>query len=89
MTWKAHLHENSGFNTSNPLNYIFKSRKCPPQHKDLIQFENDLLELLTDNISKTCKKRSIIYITRSIKKLKLMQITMEFQKELIALQNQS
>ena len=137
MKWKAHLCENSGFNTSNPLNYIFKSRKCPPQHKDLIQFENDLLELiksvklknqfldqlhkdissikksknvfifadktrniyeadkntykklLTDNISKTYeKKRSIIYITRSIKKLKLLQVTMEFQKELIALQNQ-
>ena len=35
-----------GINTSNPLNYIFKSRKCPPQHKDLIQFENDLLELI-------------------------------------------
>ena len=30
----------------------------------------------------------MIYTTRSIKNLKLLQITMEFQKELIVLQNQ-
>ena len=132
MRWKAHLYENSELNTSNPLNYIFKNSKCAPQHKDLMQFENDLLKLiksvkfkkvknkfldelqkdissikksknvvifadktqniyetdkntcsklLTSNISKTYKKH------RSIKKLKLFQITMEFQKELIVLQN--
>ena len=46
MRWEAHLYENSGLNASNPLNYIFKSRKCPPQHKDLTQFENGLLELI-------------------------------------------
>ena len=46
MRWEAHIYESSGFNTSNPLNYIFKSRKCLPQHKGLIQFENDLLELI-------------------------------------------
>ena len=46
MRWKAHLYENSGLNPSNPLNYIFKSRKCSPEHKDLIQFESDLLELI-------------------------------------------
>ena len=46
MKWKAHLYENSRLNTSNPLNYIFKSRRCSPQHKDVIQFENNLLELI-------------------------------------------
>ena len=47
MRWKAHLYENSGLNTSNPLNYIFKSMKYPPpQHKNLMQFQNDLLELI-------------------------------------------
>ena len=46
MRWKAHLYENSGLNTSNPLNDLFKSRKSSPQHKDLMQFENDLLELI-------------------------------------------
>ena len=46
MRWKAHLYENSGLNTLNPLNYIFKNRKCQPQHKDLMQFENNLLELI-------------------------------------------
>ena len=121
MRWKTHLHENSRFNTSNPLNYIFKSSKCPAQHKDLIQFENDLLELIksvkfkkvknqflaqlhkdkssikksknvfifadkTRNIYETdkCTYKKLltdnISITRSIKKLKLLQITMEFRK---------
>ena len=36
MRWKANLFQNSGLNTSDPLNYIFKSRKCQPQHKDLM-----------------------------------------------------
>ena len=31
----------------NQVRYIaFNSRKCPPQHKDLIAFENDLLKLM-------------------------------------------
>ena len=139
MRWKTHLYENSGLNTPTSLNYIFKSRKCLPQHKDLMQFENNLLELvkrvkfkkvknefldqlhkditsikkskiflffadktwniyetdkntysklLTDTISKTYKKQSIIYAARSIKKLKLLLITMGFQKDLTVLQNQ-
>ena len=46
MRWKTHLYENSGLNTPTSLNYIFKSRKCLPQHKDLMQFENNLLELV-------------------------------------------
>ena len=46
LRWKPHMYENSGLNTSDPLNYILKSRKCPPQHKDLMQIENDLLELI-------------------------------------------
>ena len=56
MRWKAHLYENSGLNTSNPLNYIFKSRKCPPQHQDLMQFENDSLELIKSVKFKKTKK---------------------------------
>ena len=46
MMQKAHLYEDSGLNTSNPLNYVFKSRKYPLQHKDLMQFEKDSLELI-------------------------------------------
>ena len=56
MRWKAYLYENSGLNTSNPLNYIFKSRKCPPQHQDLMQFENDSLELIKSVKFKKTKK---------------------------------
>ena len=46
MMQKTHLYEDSGLNTSNPLNYVFKSRKYPLQHKDLMQFEKDSLELI-------------------------------------------
>ena len=42
---EPHLHQDSGINASNHLNYIFK-RKYPLQHKDLMQNENDLHELI-------------------------------------------
>ena len=42
-----------------------------------------------DSIYTTYKETEHIYTTRSIKKIKLLQITMEFQKGLIALQNQT
>ena len=43
MRWKAHLFEISRKGQSNLLHNVFKNRKCPPQHKNLIAFENDLL----------------------------------------------
>ena len=46
MRWKAHLYESSQSHQSNPMHYIFKSRTCPPQHKDLIPFEEDLVKLM-------------------------------------------
>ena len=46
MGWKAHLTNSSYIGHANPLFYIFKSRKCPPQHKELKDFENGLLELV-------------------------------------------
>ena len=46
MRWKAHLFQNNDIRQSNPLHYIFKSRKTPPQHEDLIAFENDLAKLM-------------------------------------------
>ena len=46
IRWKAHLFESSRKGQSNLLHYVFQSRKCPPQHKNLIAFENDLLKLI-------------------------------------------
>ena len=40
MRWKAHLIDSNYAGHANPLLHIFKSRKCPPQHKELIDFEN-------------------------------------------------
>ena len=37
MRWKAHLIDGNYAGHANPLLYIFK---CPPQHKELIDFEN-------------------------------------------------
>ena len=46
MRWKAHLYESNSYESTNPLHRIFKTRNCPSQHKDLIQFENDITELI-------------------------------------------
>ena len=46
MRWKVHLFENNDIRQCNPLHYIFKSRKTPPQHKDLVAFENDSVKLM-------------------------------------------
>ena len=66
IRWKTHLYENSQLNTSNPLNYIFKSRKCPPQHKDLMQFENDLLELIKSLKFKKVKNKFLDQLHKDI-----------------------
>ena len=52
MWWKAHLFQNNDIRQSNPLNYIFKSRKTAPQHKYLIAFENDLVKLMQSLVFK-------------------------------------
>ena len=70
MRWKAHLYENSGLNKSNPLSYIFKSRKCPPQHKDLMQFENDLLELIKSLKFKKVKNKFLDQLHKDITSIK-------------------
>ena len=44
---------------------VFKNRKCPPQHKDLIALENDLFKLFRDRLRKdimSIKKSKNIYI---------------------------
>ena len=46
MRWKAHLTDRNYIGNANRLFHIFKNRKCLPQHKELIDFENDLLELV-------------------------------------------
>ena len=48
MRWKAFFYENEEFepNVSDKVNYGFKTHKCPPQHQDLANFENDLLEMI-------------------------------------------
>ena len=70
MRWKVHLYENSGLNTSNPLNYIFKSRKCPPKHKNLMQFENDLLELIKSLKFKKVKNKFLDQLHKDITSIK-------------------
>ena len=70
VRWKAHLYENSGLNTSNLLNYICKSRKCSPQHKDLMQFENELLELRKTVKVKKVKNKFLDQLHKDITSIK-------------------
>ena len=46
IRWKAHLFGNNNMRQSSPLHHIFKSRKTPPQHKDLRTFEDHLVKLI-------------------------------------------
>ena len=46
MRWKAHLFENNIIRHYNPLHYTFKSKKTPPQYKNLIAFEKNLVKLM-------------------------------------------
>ena len=45
MQWKALFFENE---TENTLKYGFKTRKCQPQHKDLMKFEDDLQKIISN-----------------------------------------
>ena len=60
MMWlKAHLMDYNYGEHANLLFYIIRSRKCPPQHNQLIDFENDSLELVRNiTFRKACKNFS-------------------------------
>ena len=53
----------------NTNNYNFKSHRCPPQHQDLIAFENDLLELI-QQITKPVRNNFQDKLRRDIDKIK-------------------
>jgi len=57
LRWKAFFFDNkTEVEQNNHDNYRFKSDRCPPQHKSLKPFENDLYEL-----AKNIKLRKISY----------------------------
>ena len=71
MRWKAHLTDSNYVGHANLLFHIFKSRKCPLQHKGLIDFENGLLELVKNGIEQllwSTEQRSKIRILKNITK---------------------
>ena len=45
MPWKAPFFENKSEST---FNYGFKTPKCPLQHKDLMEFEDDLQKIISN-----------------------------------------
>ena len=45
MRWKTLFFENESEST---FKYGFKTRKCPPQHKDLMGFEDDLQKMISN-----------------------------------------
>ena len=46
MQWKAFFFNNQEKEYARVDKFGFKSRKGPPQVKDMIQFENDLFEMI-------------------------------------------
>ena len=49
MRWKAHFFVKGDNNNGTQQKFGFKSRKCPPQIKDMESFESELVEM-TQNI---------------------------------------
>ena len=45
MRWKTLFFENESEST---FKYGFKTRKCPPQHRDLLEFEDDLQKMISN-----------------------------------------
>ena len=45
MQWKALFFENESEST---FKYGFKTRKCPPQHKELMEFEDNLQKMISN-----------------------------------------
>ena len=71
MRWKGHLTDSSYAGHANPLFYIFKSRKCPLQHKRLKDFENGLLELVKNGIEQlpwSAEQRYKVRVLKNITK---------------------
>ena len=81
IKWKAHLYENSVLNTLNHLNYFFESRKCPPQHKDLMQFENDLPQLIKNVKFKKVGYKFLDQLHKGISSIKKSKIVFHFCKQ--------
>ena len=45
MRWKTLFFENESEST---FKYGFKTRKCPPQHKDLMEFKDNLQKIISN-----------------------------------------
>ena len=45
MRWKALFFE---IESESTFKYGFKTRKCPPQHKDLMKFKDDLQKMVSN-----------------------------------------
>ena len=45
MRWKTLFFENESEST---FKYGFKTRKCPPQHKDLMEFKDNLQKIVSN-----------------------------------------
>ena len=50
MRWKAFFFfcKKKKKETESTFNYGFKTRKCPPQYKDLMEFEDDLQKMISN-----------------------------------------
>ena len=70
LIWKAHMFESSGKGQPNPLHYVFKSRKCPPHHNDLIAFVNDLLKWIKNVTFRKVRNKFQDGLKKDIKSIK-------------------
>ena len=70
MRSEAHLTDSNYVGHANPLFHISKSRKCPPQHKVLIDFKNGLLELVKNVTSRKVHNNFHDQLNKDIKSIR-------------------
>ena len=77
MRWKAFFYE-QGNNKYIPQNFCLKSLNCPPKIKEMINFDNDLTNLLKTIKLRVTKSYFQQQLTEDIKFIKNTKTTLTF-----------
>ena len=77
MRWKA-IYCNSKTNDNSSERYGLKTLKCPKQMKDLVPFENDLIDMLKVIKFRKVKNQFLTKLKKDIKTVKQSKKTLTF-----------
>ena len=69
MRWKAFFFDKEDDNNSQNNNYIYKTRKCPPQIQELKEFESDLFKMIENIEFRTASNEFLNILRDDIKRI--------------------